>query len=183
MPFRLGLFRHVQVVGALDYGLEGCAPGQYCSALIVRNDDPRSSLAAFGGAIAAANARNSQSGYAALLRAVGLAGVELAAMKLTGAHAASITAVASGGADIVAIDAVSWRMARNTMNESQQLRVLAMTEPTPGLPLICASGQDGKALRACLAEAFAALPSGVREALKIQGFVGRSSDDYRHSPW
>lgn len=183
MPFRLGLWRHVQVIGALDHGLAGCAPGQYRSALVVRKNDPRDSLSGFHGARAAVNARNSQSGYAALLRAAELARIKLGAFQLTGAHAASIRAVATGDAEIAAIDAVSWRMAQDVMGECRNLRLLAMTEPTPALPLICAKGADRDALAAVMVAAFSALPDALKERLKIAGFVARNSEDYTISPW
>ena len=183
MPFRLGLWRHVQVIGALDHGLEGCAPGQYRSALVVRKNDPRDGLSGFGGARAAVNARNSQSGYAALLRAAERANITLGAAKLTVAHAASIHAVATETAEIAAIDAVSWRMAQDVMEECRNLRLLAMTEPTPALPLICAKSVDRDALATVMAAAFATLPSALAKRLKIRGFVARNCDDYKTSPW
>jgi hypothetical protein len=61
---------------------------------------------------------------------------------VSGAHAASVPLVVAGGADLAAIDAVSWRLARRFLPEAGRLRVLMLTEPTPGLPYVAAAGVD-----------------------------------------
>ncbi|NJS37916.1 MAG: hypothetical protein HC783_01730 [Rhodobacteraceae bacterium] len=42
-PFRARLVGRVTYVGTPDYGVEGCAPGQYRSVFVVRRDDPAES--------------------------------------------------------------------------------------------------------------------------------------------
>ena len=63
LPFVRSLARRVTLVGAVDYGLPGCPPGWYRSALVVRADDPRDRLAAFRGSRLAVNGFDSQSGW------------------------------------------------------------------------------------------------------------------------
>ena len=96
---RRTLAGRVAVVGALDYGLPGCRPGWYRSAVIVRADDPRADLADFRGATLAVNGTDSQSGWGAMLHhAAPLAtdGRFFGAVRATGAHRASVRAVAAG---------------------------------------------------------------------------------------
>ena len=87
-------------------------------------------------------------------------------MVVSGAHAASVPLVAGGGADLAAVDAVSWRYARRFLPEAGRLRVLMLTEPTPGLPYIAALGTDTRPHAAALAGA-----GGVAE-LGLVGFAG-----------
>ncbi len=47
MPYRTWLHDSVELVGTPDYGLMGCPPGYYRSALVARRDDPREEIAEF----------------------------------------------------------------------------------------------------------------------------------------
>ena len=67
LPFVRELAGRVALVGAPDYGLPGCPPGWYRSAVVVRADDPREALAGFRGARLAVNGSDSQSGWGAIL--------------------------------------------------------------------------------------------------------------------
>jgi ABC-type phosphate/phosphonate transport system substrate-binding protein len=178
LPLVRGLAGRVAVVGALDYGLPGCAPGEYRSAVVVRADDPREGLADFRGARLALNGTDSQSGYGAILHHVApLAegGRFFGAAEVTGSHAASGALVASGGADIASIDHVSWNLWLRHRDDGR-LRVLMLTDPTPGLPLITA-GEVGP-VRAAVVAAVAELPEDVRAALGLRGFRAFEAADY-----
>jgi ABC-type phosphate/phosphonate transport system substrate-binding protein len=178
LPLVRGLAGRVAVVGALDYGLPGCAPGEYRSAVMVRAEDPRQGLAAFRGARLALNGTDSQSGYGAMLHEVSpLAegGRFFGAAVVTGSHAASAALIAEGGADIAAIDHVSWGLWRR-YHDDGRLRVLMLTDPTPGLPLITAG--EAWPVRAAVAEAVEGLPEAVREMLGIRGFRAFEAADY-----
>lgn len=176
LPYRRGLHAAVTLIGAPDYGLEGCLPGQYRSALVVRAEDARPDVAAFAGARYACNATCSQSGHAALAEALGplAPGDGL----ITGAHRASIRAVAAGAADIAAIDAVSWRLARTWEPAAARLRVIGWTRPGPGLPMITAAGRDPAPFAAAIAEAISALSPRHRAALGLVGFAPLRPADY-----
>lgn len=176
LPYIQDLHRIVTLVGAVDYGLDGCPPGFYRSALVVRADDARAAPAEFATARFAFNGADSQSGWGALRAALGPRapgdGLE------TGAHRASIRAVATGDADIAAIDAVSWRLALAWEPAAARLRVIGWTEPTPGLPLITAGGRDPAPYAAAVAEGVAALDPASRAALGIRGFVAHAPAVY-----
>ena len=179
LPLVRTLAGRVAVVGALDYGLPGCPPGWYRSAVVVRADDPRAALAGFGGATLAINGTDSQSGWGAILHhAAPLAtdGRFFGAVRATGAHRASVRAVAAGEADVAAIDMVSWGLAQRFVPEARRLRVLFATDPTPGLPLIAAKGTDVAPHRRAVAAAVAGLDPATRAALGIRGFVALGAE-------
>jgi ABC-type phosphate/phosphonate transport system substrate-binding protein len=94
---------------------------------------------------------------------------------VTGSHAASAGLVAAGGADIAALDHVSWDLWRRHRDDGR-LRVLMLTEPTPGLPLVTA-GAVGP-VRGAVAEAVAGLAEEVRAALGLRGFRAFDAADY-----
>jgi ABC-type phosphate/phosphonate transport system substrate-binding protein len=182
LPLVRELAGRVAVLGAADYGLPGCPPGWYRSAVVVRADDERSDLAAFRGARLAVNGFDSQSGWGSILHhaaAFALEGGFFGAVEVSGAHAESMALVAGGAADLAAIDAVSWRYAQRFRPEAGALRVLMLTDPTPGLPFIAAAGADAPGLGAVLAEAIAALDAGTKTTLGIVGFAALPAEDYR----
>lgn len=168
LPYRLSLHKRVTLIGAPDYGLDGCPPGCFRSVLVARIDDPREEPAAFSGARFAYNALNSQSGWAALQAALGPLPAE--AGLRTGAHRASIQAVAAGSAEIAAIDAVSWRLARAWEPAAARLRPIGWTRPTPGLPMITALGHDPAPFAAAIAAGIAELGHTTRATLGLRGF-------------
>jgi ABC-type phosphate/phosphonate transport system substrate-binding protein len=181
LPFVRRLTGRVTLLGAPDYRLEGTPPGHYHSAVVVRADDARETLAAFRGATVAVNEDGSQSGNAALLQVIAPLAQQrrfFGARHLTGAHAASVDAVAAGRADIAAIDAVSWRLFTRHRPEAARLRVLLTTPPTPGLPFIAAAGTDARRHRAAIGDAIAGLDPPVRETLGIHGFTAFDAAAY-----
>lgn len=181
LPFVRGLADRVTLLGAPDYGLPDLAPGYYDSVIVVRETDPRETLAAFRGASVAVNGIDSQSGHAALLHHVAplaARGGFFGTVHLSGAHAASAAAVARGEADIAALDHVSWRLLRAHRSDAASLRVLMRTEPTPALPLIAARGTDAARHRGAIAEGIAALDGGARDALGLRGFRSFEPEDY-----
>jgi ABC-type phosphate/phosphonate transport system substrate-binding protein len=170
-PFRARLQGKVTLAGTPDYGLEGCAPGYYRSLFVARDSDARTSLAAFDGALLAYNEAMSQSGWAApQTHATGL-GLRLQAGPQTGAHRATVQAVAQGRADLGAIDAVSWRHLLRIEPCARQLRVIAQTAPTPGMPLITAQGALAGQIFDAVKGAIAALSPDMRAALGLWGLV------------
>lgn len=181
LPFVRRLAGRVTLLGAPDFGVPDCPPGYYDSAVVVRGDDPRETLAAFRGAHLALNATDSQSGCAAILHhAAPLArGARFfGAATVTGSHEASAALVAAGGADLAAIDHVSWRLMRRLRPATAGLRVLMRTDPTPGLPYVAALGVDAAGHRAAIAEALATLPAETRDALDLRGFRAFDPQDY-----
>jgi ABC-type phosphate/phosphonate transport system substrate-binding protein len=182
LPLVRGQAGAATVLGAFDFALPETPPGHYHSVVVVRADDGRQDLAAFGAATLAINDLDSQSGYGTILHhAAPLArhGRFFARAFATGSHAASVGAVADGTADIAAIDAVSWRLARRFHPDAARLRILMPTDPTPGLALITAPHADPAPARRAIAAALAALDAATLGDLGLAGFVPLDRADYR----
>ena len=178
MPYRTWLHGKVQLVGTPDYDLEGCQPGFYRSAWVVRRDDPKTALPEFAHSIFAYNQTFSQSGYAAAYWHARAENFWFSRRYQSGAHRQSAKAVADGRADIASLDAVSWRLIQQYDYVAKQLRVLDWTNPTPGLPLITSLSQNRFLIRDAVMSALEELSDTDRSALNIKGLVPISSEDY-----
>lgn len=181
-PFRAKLHDKVALIGTPDFGVAGCAPGYYRSVLIARRDDPRDTLAAFDGTAIAYNDALSQSGWAAPQNHAAKLGLTFSAGVQTGSHAASLAAVATGRADLAALDAVTWSLLSDHDPNAASVRVIDMTDPTPGLPYITAAGRDSAALFDSIAEAIAALDATEARALRLKGIVYIPAETYLAVP-
>ncbi len=168
------------------YDLPGCAGGRYYSHVVVRAEDPAECLADLRGRRAAINGRDSQSGHNCLRRAVApLAHGRpfFAEVIETGAHAASMAAVASGSADVATIDCVSHALwARERPERLAGTRILGRTEDAPALPYVTRASADLEtlaALRAALMQV-AGDPAlaGARDALLLSGFTRLAEGAY-----
>jgi ABC-type phosphate/phosphonate transport system substrate-binding protein len=181
-PFRARLHDQVTYVGTPDYGVVGCAAGHYRSVFVARLDDPRQSLSDFDGCRFAYNEPLSQSGWAAPQTHAAQRGIRLLPAVQTGAHRNSAAAVAEGRADIAALDAVTYELMQATDPVVAQLRVVALTDPTPGLPCITALGRDPKPIFDAVSEAVAALDAQDRDILRLKGVVRLPVTDYLMVP-
>lgn len=180
-PFRARLHPNVTLVGTPDFGVEGCAPGEYCSYFIIRHNDPRGdggALAAFDGVCLAYNEAMSQSGWAAPQTHAAHLGLRFPTGLKTGAHRATAQAIIEGRADLGAVDAVTWRQLQRLDPQMQGLRVIAQTPPPPGLPLITAANGPAKVLFDVVTQAIAQLPRTVRVILGLQGLVAIPASAY-----
>ncbi len=182
MPYRLRLHDKVQLVGTPDYGVQGCPPGYYRSALVVRADDPRGGVVDFRDAVFAYNEAFSQSGYAAPYAHLQPFGFWFENRVQSHAHLQSAKAVAEGSADIASLDAVSWRLMRAHEPFAGALRVLDWTVPTPGLPLITGKDQDRAAIFDAVAAAIDDLQTDDRTLLGLRGLVAIPKADYLAVP-
>lgn len=181
-PFRARLHPHVALIGTPDYGLEGCPPGHYRSALVCRADDPRATEAEFAAARLAVNDALSQSGWAAPALHLAERGLTARPALQSGGHLASARAVAEGAADWAALDAVTWRLIARHDPLAARLRVWAWTAPSPGLPYITAAGRDPAPIRAAIRAAIAALAPGDRDRLGLRGLVEIPAAAYLAQP-
>ncbi|MFN6925156.1 MAG: phosphate/phosphite/phosphonate ABC transporter substrate-binding protein [Tabrizicola sp.] len=170
-PFRARLHGRVTYVGTPDYRVEGCPPGYYRSVFVVRTDDPRQTLQEFDGAAFAYNEALSQSGWAAPQTHAAKLGIRLSPALRTGSHRLSAQAVAEDRAEIAALDAVTHALLQDVEPFMSRLRRIALTDPTPGLPYIAATGADAAATFDAIAGAIAALAPGDRAALRLSGIV------------
>ncbi|MCZ4353486.1 PhnD/SsuA/transferrin family substrate-binding protein [Roseovarius aestuarii] len=182
MPYRTWLHDKVQLVGTPDYGLTGCPPGYYRSAIIVRADDERTNIAAFKETLFAYNQTFSQSGYAAPFWHVKPDGFWFENRLHTEQHLESARAVAAGRADIAALDAVTWRNIERFEPSAAALRVLEWTAPTPGLPLISALGNDASLIFTAVKRAIVDLDDTNKSLLGITGIVAIPKAAYLEIP-
>jgi ABC-type phosphate/phosphonate transport system substrate-binding protein len=169
LPYRRWLHTSVQLVGTPDFGVDGCEPGWYRSAIICRSDNAADSLVDLADGVFAYNSDDSQSGHNALMSLAHQRNVTLTRSLETGGHARSARAVADGRADFASIDAVSWRLMRRYDDATSDLRVVEWTDPTPGLPYIAAPGVNVDALRSSIDGAIQRLLPDDRDALGILG--------------
>jgi ABC-type phosphate/phosphonate transport system substrate-binding protein len=169
-PYRAKLRDHVTLIATPDYGLPDCPPGYYASVFVARTDDARS-LPEFRTARFAYNEGLSQSGWAAAQNHAASMGFHFAPGLETGGHRLSAEAVAAGRADLAALDALTWRMIQRWDPVAAQLREVARTAPTPGLPYIAAKGADAEATYHALIEATHALSATDRDTLCLRGIV------------
>ncbi|GGP23380.1 phosphate/phosphite/phosphonate ABC transporter substrate-binding protein [Silvimonas iriomotensis] len=139
-PLMTVLKDKVQSVGYFHYDAPGCDGPFYCSMLVARDDDARTSLSDFRGATVAYNSRDSHSGYnslRALAAPLSFGGQFFAHALATGSHARSIEYIRAGQADIAAIDCVTLALLQRHQPEAAEgIRIIGQTAPSPGLPLI-----------------------------------------------
>jgi len=171
-PFRAELRGQVQLVGTPDYGLPSCAAGEYYSVVIAQRDDTRAALAEFEGASFAYNEPLSQSGWAAPMAMFAEIANSFAALLQTGSHVGSLCAVAEGRAELAALDAVTWRLLQIELPDlSAQVRVIAHTDPSPGLPLITGLRTNASEIADAVRLAIAGLEPEVKDVLGLQDLV------------
>jgi ABC-type phosphate/phosphonate transport system substrate-binding protein len=182
-PFAISLKGKVRLVATPVYAVEGCDGPRYSSAIVMRRDESVGRLSDCLGRRFAFNSRDSLSGHVALAVAMREAGIDPgeATWVETGAHRASIRAVADGVADIAAIDAVTWSFAAQYERPAaERLRVIGWTPLRPGLPLIASSERsDEDALRSALNDAVADPDTAAaRTALRIAGLSSIGTGEY-----
>lgn len=169
LPYAQALHGQVQLIGTPDFGLPGCPPGYYRSVFVMRAGAARPDPGDWAGLTLAVNSADSQSGWGAPSAFAAAHGFAFAHARLTGAHRASAHAVATGRAGIACLDMQSWRMIRRWDRFAQALTPLAMTAPTPGLPLIAGPAMDAPALSRAARLALARMPRLLRERLGLTG--------------
>ncbi|MEM7426112.1 MAG: PhnD/SsuA/transferrin family substrate-binding protein [Pseudomonadota bacterium] len=189
-PYMFMLRGTARLVATPCYRAEGCEGPRYRSVLIARTDDQASALRDFRGRRVAFNATHSQSGYNCLRAAIApLSGGEhfFSAHVETGRHVASLQAVASGEADLCAVDCVTWGLEmKHVPGDWAGLKVIGMTDSAPGLPYITSLQTNAStlgALRSALLEV--AGDPGLKEArhaLLLDGFEVLSDEDYAVIP-
>jgi ABC-type phosphate/phosphonate transport system substrate-binding protein len=176
----------VSLVATPAYGAEGCRGVDYCSFIVVSEDNGAAGLEDLRGAVCTYNGCNSQSGYNTLRAAIApLAGGDAFFSRVvkSGGHQRSIEMVASGNADMCAVDCVTYGMlARHRPAALSGTRVLATTQSAPGLPYVTRAGVDEdylRRLRDGLSEAFADPQlTDVRDILMLAGMQVLDYDAY-----
>ena len=150
-PLTHALADVVELVATPAYSADGCSGADYCSLIVVSEDNPAAALAALRGAVCAYSRRDSHSGYNALRAAIApLAdgSAFFSQVVESGRHAMSIGMVARGEADICAVDCVTHALlARYRPDTLSGTRVLARTESAPGLPYVTHAGAPSETVR------------------------------------
>lgn len=173
LPYRARFRDRVTLIGAAHYDLPDCAPGQYYSVLIARADLADPSAARF-----ACNDLLSNSGYGAAYEWAQHSGFALTPSMITGSHRASMAAVASGQADLAAIDAQTWWIAAQEDGLTDGLHIIGQTAPSPGMSFITRPGQDPFPYFAALDDAIHRLDLAHRRMLNLCGIVALSQTAY-----
>lgn len=182
MPYRTRLHENVSLIGTPDFGLDGCPPGHYRSAIVIRKSDERRKLSDFKDAMFAYNQTFSQSGYAAPYWHTEPHGFWFENQFHAQQHLNSAESVALGHADIASLDAVSWRLMCEYEPFADQLRVLEWTKPTPGLPYISAAQANQPAIFTAVEKAIQELSVSDRKGLGLKCIVYIESKDYLAIP-
>jgi ABC-type phosphate/phosphonate transport system substrate-binding protein len=157
-PLATVLAGRVHYIATPLHDAPGCGHGTYRSVIVRRGardhmplpgeDSPSIAPDALSGRLAA-NETSSMSGYVTLVRDCAALGLDMPAkdeILWTGAHRASVRAVAEGKADYAAIDCFSWTLALQHEPAARELHVAGWTAARPGLPLITSLSMDDDAL-------------------------------------
>jgi ABC-type phosphate/phosphonate transport system substrate-binding protein len=156
-PIELGFVSNIRVVGQPDYSVfEGGEGELYSSAIVMRragladgdiaapaNGEAAIPLNLLRGRRLAYNSHDSMSGVLALSRDLAVVGASLDIFPQqieTGAHRASVVAVAEGRADVAAIDCRSWSIIQRFEPRARDVAVVGWTRRRKGLPYIAALG-------------------------------------------
>lgn len=122
------------------YTAPGCRGTDYCSQVMVAKGSAIAELSQARGGVCAVNGLESHSGMNALRALVAplqRGGRFFARVAVCGTHAESLAAVASGAADLCAIDCVTHALlARHRRAALDGTRILCQTDPAPGVPFI-----------------------------------------------
>ena len=130
------------------------------------------------------NGEDSQSGFhvfSELTKASAIEQIPAERRFVTGSHRASVAAVANGEAQLAAIDAISFAMAKRYDPEiTSQVSIIGHSIPKPGLPLITSKAQSENLplLFGAVEKALSRLDKDTREALMIQSIVPANDTDY-----
>jgi ABC-type phosphate/phosphonate transport system substrate-binding protein len=185
-PLMHSLAGLARLVATPCYDVDDCEGPNYCSLVIVAAEHPAAQVRDLRGLRCAINGPESQSGCNALRALVaGLAerGRFFGSVAVSGGHAASIAMVASGEADVAAVDCVTHALiARYRPAALAGTRVLCRTASAPGLPYITHGLADADLLRRLRAglERAVADPTlaAARESLLLTGVAVLPLSDY-----
>lgn len=173
-------------VGTPCYAAPGCVGPDYASVIVVARDNSATAVCELRGGVAAFNRADSHSGYNALRALVApLAGGRrfFSSVIATGSHERSIAAVASGRADVAAIDCVSMALLKRYRPAGVQgIKDLCLTTAAPGLPFVTRAQASDDLVRRLQAALSAAMADpdlkACREALLLEDIAFLDWPDY-----
>jgi ABC-type phosphate/phosphonate transport system substrate-binding protein len=157
-----GHSRMLQPVATPRYSAPGCDGHRYSSVVVVGDTTGATEIEDLRGTVCAVNGPESHSGMnalRALLAPLSHKGRFFSEVIETGAHVASLALIASGKADVAAIDCVTYGLlARHRPAALAGTRKLCYTAPAPGIPYVTRVDSDDDLvanLQAALVEVFA----------------------------
>jgi ABC-type phosphate/phosphonate transport system substrate-binding protein len=157
---RVAHANRLRLVATPVYDVPGCSGPLYRSHVVVRADDPAQQLEDLRSRACAVNGATSWSGMGCLEQRVlplAIAGRFFAAVRVTGAHEASLDFVRTGRADLAAIDCVTFGLLQRLRPPAVEgLRILETLAPAPAPPFVTRSGaseREVERLRAALGDA------------------------------
>ncbi len=177
LPWQQWFKGKLTLIGASDYGVEGCPPGFFNAVMVARADDPRDAATLVKRRFAA-NARHSQSGYGAAMNFAARMGLVLPDPVITGAHDASVAMVAAGEADFSFIDAHTFWMQQRDLPAARACRIVHRTRPVPGQSFVTKMGQDPDLYFAAINDAIAGLEQADRDTLGLRGIIRLPPEAY-----
>lgn len=150
-PLRYHYHNDLEPLAAPIWQFDDVRPGFYHSLVIARCNDRREHLERFRGCIAAYNDKNSQSGFnalRALIAPLARCGCFFSGAHASGSHQNSMQLVASGKADLAAIDRASFAFIKRDHPElARKLRIITRTADVPALPFVTHKSHDRKRTR------------------------------------
>ena len=147
-PLATSLAGKVQYVATPNYLVEGCNGSSYSSAIVVRAGEGKDLTQALDLKFAY-NSTGSWSGFRIVQREFGAPEQFFGSMVESGGHRQSGRMVASGEADIAAMDAVCWHyFQRFEPQVAAKLRVIHWTASSPSLPFITSLNTSAATLAA-----------------------------------
>ncbi|SFI53036.1 phosphate/phosphite/phosphonate ABC transporter substrate-binding protein [Celeribacter neptunius] len=178
LPLRGPLKDKVTRIGACDFGLPGCAPGYYNSLFVVHEDHPAQKAEDLQDATMAYNDALSHSGWGAPWLWAENRGLRFRPVLRSGAHVASIAAVAEGRVEFATIDAQSFRVLLREDPNIIRLKVIGMTDCSPGQTFCTRAGVDPAPYFAAIDAAIETLPRRYRDRLGLRGIVALPDASY-----
>jgi ABC-type phosphate/phosphonate transport system substrate-binding protein len=185
-PYVTQLRGEARLVATPIYAFSGCEGPAHGSAIVVNRQAQRCALADYAGACAAINARDSNTGmnlFRATIAPLARAHPFFGRVIVTGSHEASLEAVASGEADISAIDDVSLALLRQGRPElTLEIARIADSPRAPSLPFIISAALAEMHLDTVRAALFATLEdpalADARRALGLAGAAILEDSEY-----
>ena len=141
-----GFADSVSLVAAPRYDAPGCSGSDYRSFVLVRDTSPAGDVESLRGSACVINGFNSHSGANALRALVApfsRDGRFFSAVKVSGAHLASLALLRAGAADVMAMDCVLHALlGRHRPAALEGTRILTWSDPAPAPPFITSAVTD-----------------------------------------
>ena len=173
-------------VATPEFDARGCRDECYCSLVVVAENSPWRDIGEMKGTVGVINGPESHSGMSALRHLIALChggGLFFSEIRVSGSHVASLAMIREGGADVGAVDSVTWTLLeRHRPGALAGLRVLGTTYRAPAPPYVVPADMpeaDIASVRRALARVFAdpALAD-TRTALLLRGVTMSERRDY-----